>query len=453
VPPDLSAAADRAVALCQQLLRVDTTNPPGAEAAAVALCAEALAEGGDGLETTVLESAPTRANLVSRLRGDGSAPPLLLSAHLDVVPADVERWRHPPFGGEEHDGWLWGRGAVDMKHMAAMSCAILVELAKESARSGRRPRRDVIFAAVADEEAGCDHGSRFLVEKHPELVRAEFALGEVGGFSMRLGPLTVYPVMIAEKGIAWLRARVRGAPGHGSMPRSDSAVVRLAAAIGRLGKTRLPAHPTRTIGALLETLTQAAPAPLDRLPLAELMRGGVLDGLLRLLPDKGLGRELSALLANTATPTVLRAGSKINVIPGVAEAELDGRVLPGQTVDDLVRELRSVLGADVELEVLRAAPPVELWPYRTPLYDLIAEVVPQHHRGAVVAPFLIPGFTDAKQWSRLGTRCYGFTPLQLPTDGSVRFADLFHGDDERVPVDGLRWGVRVLADVLQRFCF
>src|SRR5262249_33814825 len=192
-------------------------------------------------EPQVLAGAPGRANVVARLGGSGELPPLLLTAHLDVVEADPAAWSRPPFSGDIADGFLWGRGAVDMKNMAAMSASVVGALA----RAGARPRRDIIFAGVADEEAGSDEGASWLVAHHPDLVRAEFALGEVGGFTMYLGGLTLYPVQVAEKGYAWIRARVRGAPGHGSMPRADSAVVRLAAAIARLGSSHLPAHRTR----------------------------------------------------------------------------------------------------------------------------------------------------------------------------------------------------------------
>src|SRR6185503_2411461 len=212
--PDPSLGDD-AVRICQALLRIDTTNPPGRERAAADLLAGELAEA--GLEPRVLEGAPGRGNVVARLRGSGARPPLLLSAHLDVVEADAAAWSHPPFSGDLADGFLWGRGAVDMKNMAAMSVALLRHLA----RAGAKLQRDLIFAGVADEETGSDLGAAWLCANHPDLVRAEYGLGEVGGFSMYLGSTTLYPVQTAEKGVAWLRARARGTPGHGSMPRED----------------------------------------------------------------------------------------------------------------------------------------------------------------------------------------------------------------------------------------
>jgi acetylornithine deacetylase/succinyl-diaminopimelate desuccinylase-like protein len=231
--PGLAPLGDDARRLCQALLRMDTTNPPGNER----ICADYLAASlaGVGYQPELLEAVPGRTNLIVRHRGTGAKPPLLLTAHLDVVEADPSSWRRPPFSGDEHEGCLWGRGAIDMKNMAAMCTAVMRRLAATRAQLSR----DVIFAAVADEEAGCDLGSKFLAERHRSKIEAEFAIGESGGFSLHIGDTTFYPVQVAEKGICWIRARVTGTPGHGSMPRADSAVVRLGEAIAALGKARL----------------------------------------------------------------------------------------------------------------------------------------------------------------------------------------------------------------------
>jgi acetylornithine deacetylase/succinyl-diaminopimelate desuccinylase-like protein len=426
----------------KSLIRLDTTNPPGNERQAADLLAGELREA--GLEPRVLEGAPGRTNVVARLRGTGAAPPLLLTAHLDVVEADASTWTHPPFSALEADGCVWGRGAVDMKNMAAMSVALMRHLA----RDGRKLARDIIFAGVADEEMGSDHGAAWLVANHPDLVRAEYALGEVGGFTMVLGPMTLYPVQVAEKGFLWLRARVRGTPGHGSMPRPDSAVVRLAAAVARLGAATLPPHRTQTVSDFFAALADRAPAALRPL-LRRILSPTLAPLVLRLLPDPGAARAFGAMLANTASPTVLRAGSKTNVIPGVAECEIDGRTLPGQTSEDLMRELRAVLGPDVELEVMKEAPPMVTEPARSPLYDVISAVIGEREPHAQVVPYLIPGFTDGKCFARLGTKWYGFSPVKLPK--GMRFADLYHGTDERIPIDGFRWGADVLHDVVVRF--
>ncbi len=442
---DWDRQEEDAVELLRALVRFDTSNPPGDEAGCIDFLAEQVREA--GLEPEVLSPAPRRANLVVRLPASGGRdlPPLLLNGHVDVVPAEEGRWRHPPFAGEVHDGAIWGRGTVDMKQMVAMSVAVVRLLAQ----LGAPLRRDLVLAAVADEEAGCAMGSAFLVDQHPDKVRAGFALGEVGGFTLHLGRRPVYPVQVAEKGVCWMRARTRGSTGHGSVPRPDNAVIRLAQAIAGAG-ARLPVHPSPEVRRFVAALADAQPHPArEILPLLLRPRWSnlVLDRLVR---DPTALRGLNAVLRNTVTPTVLRAGFKTNVIPGEAEAELDGRIAVGSSEEELLAEVREVLGPEVELEVLRSSPPTVASP-DTELFEVLAEVVADHHQGALAVPSVIPGFTDAKYWSTLGTTCYGFSPLRLdPSDGV--FADLFHGDDERVPVAGFKAGLRMLADAVARFC-
>lgn len=437
--------AEDAQEILQALLRIDTTNPPGNEKPAAMYLQSKLEA--VGLDATLLESAPGRANMVCRFPGTGTAEPLLLTAHLDVVEAEPQAWQHPPFSGEIADGCLWGRGAIDMKNMAAMATAILRRLARDRVILGR----DVIFAAVADEEAGCEYGSRFLVEQYPDLVRAEYALGEVGGFSMHLAGTTYYPVQVAEKGFCWIRARVRGTPGHGSMPQPNSAVLKLAEVIMRLGKTRLPAHPTWPVRDFLQAVAARQPA-LARPLLRVLTHPSLLGRVLSVLPDQSVARSLSALLSNTAVPTVVRAGSSPNVIPGEAEVMIDGRTLPGQSEADLVRELGALLGPEVELEVVKSMPPVTTEPVASPLFDIIQRQIYKREPEALVVPYMIPGYTDAKQFTRLGTRWYGFAPVKLEPKSGLRFADMFHGNDERIPLSGLHWGVELLYDVVTEMC-
>lgn len=433
--------ADDAKRLCQALLRMDTTNPPGNERACAEFLAAELARA--GYQPRLLEAEPNRTNLVVRHRGTGALPPLLLTAHLDVVEADPSKWRRPPFSGDEFEGCLWGRGAIDMKNMAAMCTAIMCRLA-----AGGPLARDVIFAAVADEEAGCDRGSRFLVEQHRSLVEAEYAIGESGGFSLHLGDATFYPIQVAEKGFCWVRARITGEPGHGSMPRQDSAVTRLGEALAALGRARFPVHPTRYVSEFLDALRARQPALIQ--PLVRLIaRPQLLARIVRLVPNASAARGFAALLSNTAAATVVRAGAKTNVIPGVAEFEIDGRTLPGQTDEDLLAELRAVLGPGVELEIMKSAPPTVTEPAASPLFDVIQRQIEQREPGAVVVPYMIPGFTDAKYFSQTGARWYGFSPVKLERGSGIRFADMFHGNDERIPVAGLAWGVDVLDAVVR----
>lgn len=438
----LPSLADDTKRLCQQLLRIDTTNPPGNERAAAELLAASFRE--VGLQPELFEAAPNRTNLIVRHRGTGAQPPLLLSAHLDVVEADASKWQRPPFSGDEHDGCLWGRGAVDMKHMAAMSTAILRRLAA----TGTRLDRDIIFAAVADEEAGCDLGARFLVENHRSKIEAEYALGEVGGFSLHLGESTFYPVQVAEKGFVWVRARITGEPGHASMPRHDSVVTKLGEALARLGSAHMPVHQTKYVTDFLDMLRQQQPKLIQ--PLVKLVaRPHLLARVARLLPGVSIARSFSALLSNTASATVVRAGSKTNVIPGLAEFEIDGRTLPGQTDEDLMRELRAVLGEGVELEIIKSAPPIVTEPVASPLFDVITRQVESREPGSKVIPYMIPGFTDAKYFTEMGARWYGFVPMKIEKGSGIRFADMFHGHDERIPVAGLAWGVEVLDSVVR----
>ena len=434
------------VELLRALLRFDTTNPPGNEAECVEFLADALR--GAGVEPQLLSPAPGRANLVARLPGgDGGAAPLLLNGHVDVVAVEAGRWRHPPFAGEIHDGAIWGRGAVDMKQMVAMSVATVGLLA----RLGVPLARELKLAAVADEEAGCAAGSAWLVDHHPEVVRAGHAIGEVGGATFYLGGRPFYPVQVAEKGIAWLRASASGSTGHGSVPRDDNAVVRLSEFLARVGRRKLPLHASPEVRRFLEGLAglqgragRAARPRLLRPRWSELVLG-------RGVRDPGMARLLSALLRNTASPTVVHAGSKVNVIPGRAEAELDGRIAVGSSEAELLAELRALAGPGIALELLGPSRPPTITPPGDELFGTLAAVVAEHHPGAVAVPTITPGFTDAKFWSKLGTACYGFTPIRLePSDAD--FAAMFHGDDERVPVAGLKAGLRMLADAVARHC-
>jgi acetylornithine deacetylase/succinyl-diaminopimelate desuccinylase-like protein len=436
---DWRVITDEALYLLQSLLRIDTTNPPGNEIVAARLLAAYLQN--QGIESEILESAQGRGNLVCRLRGDGSKAPLLLNAHLDVVPANAAAWKHHPFSGEIAEGFLWGRGAIDMKHMAAMSAVVLAQLK----RSGVALARDVIFTAVADEEAGCTYGSTFLVEQHPEKVRAEYVLGEVGGFTMHFMGSRIYPIQIAEKGIAWLRMIAKGRPGHGSMPHSDNAVVKLSKAIAKIGKNRLPQHNTPVVEGFVRRLAELQPLPL-RVALPLLLRPELSGLLLSSFPDEQLSSSFAALLSNTASPTVLRAGGSTNVIPDSAEAELDGRTLPGYNEQDLIKELTALVGEDIDFEVIRAASPVES-PEDPTVFSAIQRAIDEHDPGATALPYMIPGFTDAKEFHKLGAKYYGFSPVQLPK--GLRFAEMYHGHNERIPIDGLRWGTRVLFDVVR----
>jgi acetylornithine deacetylase/succinyl-diaminopimelate desuccinylase-like protein len=441
---DWTAEGDTCVALLRDLLRIPTVNPPGNERPAAERVAEFLRA--ERLEPLVLESDPSRASVVTRYAGNGRLPPLLLTGHLDVVEADPATWKYPPFSGEMAEGCIWGRGAVDMKNMVSMSACVMSLLA----RTQPKLERDIIFAAVADEETGSSKGAHFLVDEHADLVRAEYALGEIGGFSLHIMGRTFYPIQVAEKGQVWLTATFSGEAGHGSMPRADSAVIKAAEAIVRLGHNRLPFHPTEVVRRFLRELARGLPHParfiIPRLGTPALA-GLVLD---RVLPDPAMRRTFASYLSNTASPTVVRAGSKTNVIPASASVEIDGRTLPGQSEEDFLREIRRHIGDEAIVRVMASQPPV-VTPVDTPMFRCLADSIRAHDPEGIPIPAMIPGFTDAKAYSKLGTKYYGFSPVRFEPNDGISFAALYHGKDERIPEAGLRWGLRALYDAVIRF--
>jgi acetylornithine deacetylase/succinyl-diaminopimelate desuccinylase-like protein len=430
------SAVDEVVGICRDLLRIDTTNTGDprttvGERAAAEYVAGKLTE--VGVDVTLHESAPKRANLVARIPGaDPSRGALLVHGHLDVVPADASEWSVPPFSGEEKDGYLWGRGAIDMKDFDAMMLAVV----RDWARSGYTPPRDIVLAFTADEEAGMQYGSQFLVSEHPGLLDGcTEAIGEVGGFSYTVNDdLRLYLVETAEKGIDWLRLHARGRPGHGSFVHDDNAVTALAEAVAAVGRHRFPMVVTPTVARFLDAVSDAIGIELDpdepELAIAKL---GPIANL------------IGATVRNTANPTRLEAGYKDNVIPGKASATVDCRTLPGQA-EIFLEQLRDVIGPDIEIEHLQRQPALETG-FDGALVEAMGAALRAEDPAARAVPYMLSGGTDAKAFTRLGIRCFGFAPLKLPAD--LNFSALFHGIDERVPVDGLRFGVRVLDRLLK----
>jgi acetylornithine deacetylase/succinyl-diaminopimelate desuccinylase-like protein len=387
-----------------------------------------------GYEVERVESgAPRRDNVFVRLRGaDPERPALLVHGHLDVVPADPSEWSVHPFSGAVQDGYVWGRGAVDMKDMVAMMIAV----ARQYKRDGTLPPRDIVFAFLADEEAGGAYGAQWLVEHRPDLFEGcTEAVGEVGGFSLTLGEdQRVYLIESAEKGIAWMRLRARGRPGHGSFLHDDNAVTKVAEAVARLGNHTFPLVVHDTVRAFLDEMSA-----LTGLEFPE----DDLEGSLRKLGP--LSRIIGATVRDTANPTMLNAGYKANVIPSSAEAVVDCRVLPGRQ-EAFLREVDELLGPDVTREWVTDLPPVET-EFEGPLVDAMIAALQAEDPGSKAVPYMLSGGTDAKAFSQLGMRCFGFAPLRLPPD--LDFASLFHGIDERVPVDALKFGTRVLDRFLR----
>ncbi|HEX5596966.1 MAG TPA: M20/M25/M40 family metallo-hydrolase [Micromonosporaceae bacterium] len=434
--PSTPSATDEVVDLCRDLLRIDTTNTgdtttSAGERAAAEYVAGKLAE--VGVESQIYESAPRRASLVARIPGtDPSRGALLVHGHLDVVPADAAEWSVPPFSGEIRDGYLWGRGAIDMKDFDAMVLAVI----RDWQRTGVRPPRDLVLAFTADEEAGGEYGAQFLVDRHPELFEGcTEAIGEVGGFSYTINEdLRLYLIETAEKGLDWLRVHARGRPGHGSMVHDDNAVTALAEAVARVGRHRFPIVLTPTVRAFLEEVSELLGVEFDPAdPEPTIAKLGPIANI------------IGATIRNTANPTRLDAGYKDNVIPSQATATIDCRSLPGQS-ELFLQQLREVIGPDLEVEYIQRQAAIET-SFDGPLVAAMAAALRAEDPGARPVPYMLSGGTDAKAFHKLGIRCFGFTPLRLPAD--LNFSELFHGIDERVPIEGLQFGVRVLDRFLR----
>jgi len=423
------AAEAEVVEICRSLIRIDSSNPTSNERKVAEWVAEQLTDA--GLSPQVHESEPGRASVVARWPGaDSSREALLIHGHLDVVPANADDWQVDPFAAEVRDGCIWGRGAVDMKDMDAMTLAVL----RDWVRQGKRPPRDIVLAFVADEEAGGVYGAHFLVDHHADLFEGcTEAVSEVGGYSMTIGGRRLYAIQTAEKGIAWLRLVAKGRAGHGSMLNDDNAVTAVAEAVARVGRHSFPIELGPTVTEFLKEICAALEIDFDE--------NDVESALDKLGP---LAKMIGATVRHTVNPTMLEAGYKQNVIPGVAYAYLDGRYLPGGE-DQFMAEISRLAGPEVAVEIVQRQIAYETTFDGDLVAAMSAAVLAEDPDGRVV-PYCMSGGTDAKSFSELGIRCFGFSPLKLPAD--LDFMGLFHGVDERVPIDGLQFGVRALSRFL-----
>jgi acetylornithine deacetylase/succinyl-diaminopimelate desuccinylase-like protein len=435
-------AVDEVVDLVRALIRFDTSNTGElATTKGEAECARWIAEQLEevGYETEYIEAgAPGRANVFTRLKGaDSSRGALMLHGHLDVVPAEASDWSVHPFSGAVEDGYVWGRGAVDMKDMVGMMIAV----ARAFKRSGTVPPRDLVFAFVSDEEAGGNYGCKWLVENRPDLFEGVTeAVGEVGGFSLTIprregGERTLYLIETAEKAMMWMRLSARGRAGHGSMIHDNNAVTAVAEATAKLGRHQFPVFLTDSVEQFLTAVAQETGYTFD-------VDSPDLEGAIAKLGP--IARIVGATLRDTANPTMLKAGYKANVIPATAEAVIDCRVLPGR-LEAFLREVDEIIGPDVTREWITELPPYET-SFDGELLDAMNNALLAADPDARTVPYMLSGGTDAKHFATLGIRCFGFAPLKLPPD--LDFAALFHGVDERVPVDALTFGAQVLEHFL-----
>lgn len=435
----MSAATD-VVELTQRLVRIDTSNPPGRERAAVEALQLVLAR--PGIETVVRARDAERPNLVARVRGRGDAPPLLMYGHVDVVPVAGQTWTRPPFSGDVVDGVLWGRGAIDMKSAVAQMVGALIH----AAEAASPPAGDIVFAAFSDEECGSEFGARFMVEHHAELFEGvRFALGEFGAVSLQFGDTRFYPIQVAEKQWCTVRLTAVGPAGHGSVPVRGGAVAALAEALVRLDAERLPVHVTSVAKAMVTGFADGMGGEAGA-RLRALLDPAAADAILDAAgPRMGL---FDAALHNTASATQLSAATRPDAIPGAATAIVDGRIVPGSTPGELVDELRAVCGPAVEIEIVQAHQPGNPDPDMG-LFDTLAAALTDEDPEGIPIPMLMPGMTDGRWLARLGIQSYGYTPLKLPPGFPLR--EVIHSPDERVPVESLVFGQNVLNRVVERY--
>jgi acetylornithine deacetylase/succinyl-diaminopimelate desuccinylase-like protein len=422
------------VKICQDLIRIPSVNfgeGKGDEKAVAEYIVASLAE--VGIASEIFESAPNRCNVIARLPGsDTSRPGLVLHGHIDVVPANAADWSVDPFAAEIRDGMIWGRGAVDMKNMDAMILAIV----RKWARTGYKPPRDIVLAFFADEEAGMTFGSRWMAAQHPEVFAGcTEAISEVGGFSVTVADgKRLYFVEAAQKGIHWMKLTAQGRAGHGSMMNDENAITSLTEAVAKIGRYEWPQRYTKTVKILFSKIAQATGKKYDE------------SDLRPLLSEIGpTARMIGATLQNTANPTMLEAGYKANVIPGSASAVIDGRFLPGYE-DELNKTIKEIIGPDISVETISRDIALEI-DFEGDLVEAMCNAITTFDPEGIPVPYLMSGGTDNKALSELGIVGYGFSPLQLPAD--LDFMALFHGVDERVPISGLEFGVKVLENFLE----
>ncbi len=421
------------VKLCQELIQIPSVNfgeGKGDEKAAAEYVAAKMKE--VGIASKIYESAPNRCSVVARIEGkDKSRPGLVVNGHLDVVPANAADWSVDPFSGAIKDGCIWGRGAVDMKNMDAMILAVI----RLWARHNYQPERSIVIVFFGDEEAGGIYGSRWMAEKHPEVFAGcSETISEVGGFSLTLlSGKRVYAIEASQKGIEWMKLTAEGVAGHGSMVNNANAVTRLTEAIAKIGNYTWPQRITKTSDLFFQKISELSGKPYDR------------NNLQPLIDEVGpMGKMIGATLCNTTNPTMLEAGYKANVIPQSASAVVDGRTLPGYE-KELLDTVKSLVGEHVKVESLVSDIPLEV-EFGGPLVDAMIAAIKSEDPDGIPIPYLLSGGTDNKALAKLGIVGYGFSPLKLPPD--LDFTGLFHGIDERVPIDSLQFGARTLFHFL-----
>jgi acetylornithine deacetylase/succinyl-diaminopimelate desuccinylase-like protein len=442
---DWGKIKEEAVQILSDYIKVDTTNPPGKEMAGTRYLQGLLEK--EGFSATVLESQPERGNLICVLKGRDSPPPLILLHHIDVVPAEAEKWKHSPYSGAVIDGEVWGRGAQDCKSLGVMELVAFLLLKRE----GFRPQRDIVYMATADEEAGAKWGVNWLFQNHPEMMKAEYVINEGGGVGMIVGKRNVYTCQTAEKGICWLKLTFRGKPGHASVPHGDNCIAKMGKAIERISSYRSPLRRTPTTENFIKGIAQEQSFPRS-LMVRQLLNPLFSKAVERRISDPGLRGMVGAILRNTFVPTVVQGGQKTNVIPSECSCQVDCRILPGVEPEMIQAEVRDLLFdfKNYEVEVLQTSPASES-PADNPLCRAFEKTLRRLDPKAKMIPTMLPGGTDSRFFRDKGTAAYGFQPM-APLDNLSEYLSRVHGHDERVSAESLRFGTRVLYEVLKDFC-
>ena len=445
---DFKSLSEEAARLLSELIKVDTTNPPGNELPAAEIVAEALRD--FGFEPIVVESEENRGNVITRIEGRGEGPSLLLLSHLDVVPADPKKWSFNPFSGEIRDGYVHGRGAIDCKGLVAVEVMVMRLLAERDVA----PKGDIIFAATADEEKGGSKGVGWLLENRSELVKADYVINEGGGVPIKVGDRLIYTVQVAEKGVFWLKLKFLGKPAHASVPwLGDNAIIKMSEAVKKIAEYKAPVFLTSTVKKLLEIFGKA----LGRTVISELLTNPYfLDLALDLLSKEGfetIAQILKAMVRDTMAPTMVKGGIKENVIAPECTLTIDCRLLPGHTKDDLLKTLKEILtGIDFEVETITESVGTES-PIDTPLYEIIEGTIVEEVPNSYVAPFMSTGGTDSRYFRVLtNSVCYGFWP-KSPESTMGKIVPLIHGIDERISINDLEFAIRTLYRVVDRFMY
>jgi acetylornithine deacetylase/succinyl-diaminopimelate desuccinylase-like protein len=442
---DWEKVKEEAVQNLSQYLRADTTNPPGKEMAGARVLQQMLER--EGFATTLLESQLDRGNLICTMKGKEGLSPLILLHHIDVVPAEADKWKYPPHSGAVLEGEIWGRGAQDCKSLGIIELMAFLLLKRE----GFQPKRDIVYMATADEETGGKWGVGWLFENHPRLMKAEYVINEGGGVGMIVGRKNVYTCQTAEKGICWLKLTFKGKPGHGSVPHGDNCVVKMAKAIERISAYRSPLRRNRTTDLFIKGIAEEQPFPRSWF-VRQLLNPLLSQRVEKRIPDPGFKGMAGAILRNTFVPTVVQGGQKVNVIPSECFCQVDCRILPGVTPERIKEEVHRLLFdlRDYEIEVLQTSPASES-PSENPLYNALEKALKELDPKAKMIPTMLTGATDSRFFRDQGTVAYGFQPM-MPMDNLSEYLSRVHGHDERIAVKDLLFGTRVLYQVLKEVC-